>query len=138
MSPLVLYHKNCIDGFLASLFAKKRFPTAEMIAVEYGTEPPLVDQREVLVLDFCYDRSTLLNLHSKAKSLKVLDHHITAMNRCSDLDFCLFNLDKSGASLSFEFFNQKQNHLPLLVALVEFRDLGFYYQSLEPHKDFFG
>lgn len=137
MSKLILFHKNCADGFVASFYARKKFPEATFQAVGYGEEPPSVEGREVYILDFCYDRSRLLELSSKALSLKVLDHHISAMEKCSDLDFCLFDLEKSGASLSYSFFCDFSNQRrPLLVDLIEFRDLGFYYQNQNLIKTF--
>ena len=82
----ILYHKNCSDGFLSGfLFWKAiqreliRDPDlAEFIEVQYEEEPPGVDGRRVFVLDFSYPPEVLKKHFSKAISVEVLDHHLSA------------------------------------------------------------
>jgi len=97
---LVLFHASCADGFCAAWICHKIYPDAEYVAVQYGQEPPDVKDREVLILDFSYPRKQLLAMRSAAKNLEVLDHHKTAAADLEGLDFCMFDMSKSGARLT--------------------------------------
>lgn len=130
---LVMYHARCTDGFCSAWIAKKVFKDAQFHAAHFGEEPPDVTDKEVFILDFSYKRSTMLALKSKAKSLTLLDHHITAANDLKGLPFCIFDMEKSGAGLTWHYFSHwTYPHLvpffnepaPWLVEYVQDRDLG--------------
>lgn len=128
MSTLCLYHKNCTDGLAAALAVRKhlwdisqmkgsRFTTAQ-----YGDNPPDVTGLDVIVVDFSYPRDVLLEMKARAKSLVVIDHHQTAQEALEGLDFCIFDMTKSGAVLAWEHFHPNKP-LPRLMEYVQDRDL---------------
>lgn len=119
--PLVLYHANCWDGFAAAWAFHRVHPDAEFQPVQYGQRPPDVAGREVYILDFSYPREVLLEMHQAAKSLLVLDHHKTAEAELAGLDFCEFDLNRSGGRLAWERFIDRQP--PWLITYTEDRDL---------------
>lgn len=125
MSQLILYHDNCADGFCAAWIAHKKFPNAMFIPVRYNEPAPDVTGQDVLILDFSYPRATLIDMRNRAKSLQVLDHHVTAQADLKDLDFCIFNMSKSGARLTWEFLFPNQES-PGLVDYTEDRDLWLW------------
>lgn len=100
---LVLYHAGCLDGFCAAWLVHKKYPQSEFVAVQYGEPPPDVAGRDVLVLDFSYKRDVMLLMREQAKSLLVLDHHKSAEEELRGLDFCVFDMEKSGASLTLDW-----------------------------------
>lgn len=103
MKHLVLYHGNCADGFGAAWAAHLALgDDAEYQAVNYGEPPPDVRGRDVLILDFSYPRHVLLKMHDDALSLRVLDHHATAKDDLAGLDFCTFDMERSGATLAWD------------------------------------
>jgi hypothetical protein len=124
MTDLVLYHANCLDGFTAAWCAWLSFgDSAEYRPVQYGPgqELPDVTGRDVLIVDFSYPREVLLEMHSKAKHLRVFDHHKTAAEALAGLDFCVFDMERSGAGITYdELFEDER---PPLVDYVEDRDL---------------
>jgi oligoribonuclease NrnB/cAMP/cGMP phosphodiesterase (DHH superfamily) len=124
VSDLVLYHANCLDGFTAAWCAWLSFgDSAEYVPVQYGPgqELPNVTGRDVLIVDFSYPRDVLLEMHAKAKSLRVFDHHHTAQQALDGLDFCTFDMNRSGAGITYdELFEDER---PPLVDYVEDRDL---------------
>ena len=61
-------------------------------------------------------------MKEKAKSLLVLDHHKTAQVDLAGLPFCRFDMHKSGARLTWEYFFPGYP-APWLVAYTEDRDL---------------
>lgn len=108
--PLVYYHKNCTDGWCSAWLAHQRWSDAELIAVDYGDvhkDLSIVQRcagRHVLVVDFSFPREDLLGIKEIAASILVLDHHVTARDALSGLDFCVFDMDRSGAGLCLDHF----------------------------------
>jgi oligoribonuclease NrnB/cAMP/cGMP phosphodiesterase (DHH superfamily) len=120
---VVLYHANCPDGFCSAFaFWKKYGDNAEYIPVRHGRPPPPVEGKVVYIVDFSYNRLTLLEMKESAKSLVVLDHHISAEKELGDLDFCEFDMSHSGAYLSWRYLFGESN-VPPIVLHVEDRDL---------------
>ncbi len=129
---VILYHADCPDGFgSAFAFWKKYGDEAEYIPVFHGKPyPNNLDGKEVYIADFSYSRDTILEIKSKVKSLKILDHHATAQDRLCGLDFCHFDMNHSGSVLSWEYcFNEEA---PLLLKYIEDRDL---WRFLLPHSE---
>jgi len=122
LSPLVLYHANCADGFCAAWAARQAMPDAECVPVQYGQPPPDVRGRRVYVVDFSYRRPVLEQMAQAAASLVVLDHHKTAQADLAGLPYCTFDMDKSGGRLAWEHFHPGKP-APWLVAYTEDRDL---------------
>lgn len=120
--PLVIYHGSCYDGFTAAWIADQAMPGAELYAARYNDPPPDVAGRRVWILDFSYPRETMIRLNEQAESLVVLDHHKTAQANCEGLDFCIFDLSRSGCKLAWTHFRRgKKPHGWLLR--IEDRDL---------------
>lgn len=128
MPTLTLYHKNCTDGLAAALAVRKHlWDTSQMkgskfTTAQYGDNPPNVAGLDVIVVDFSYPREVLLEMKAQAKSLVVIDHHQTAQDALAGLDFCIFDLSKSGAVLAWEYFHPGKP-LPRLMEYVQDRDL---------------
>lgn len=124
---LILYHKGCTDGWCAAFIAKKKFPEAELFACGYGDELPLVEvkDKEVLVVDFSWPREQTLQLKNAAKKLVIYDHHKTAQKELEGLDFAVFDMNKSGAGITWDklFPEQEGNERPWYVNYVEDYDL---------------
>lgn len=126
---IILYHANCNDGSSSALAAWMKLGDEghQYIAVSHGRPPPgeVVDQ-DVLLLDFCYPRDILETMG--AKSIHILDHHISAQKDLSqpfaaDKNITFhFDMSKSGAVLSWQYFFP-QKPLPRLFVLVQDRDI---------------
>jgi hypothetical protein len=119
---LCVYHARCYDGACAAWVARRRYPDIELCPVTYGTKPPSVTGRRVLVLDFCYPRDVMVQLRAAAQALVVLDHHKTARDACGDLPFCTFDMERSGAGMAWDYCFPNMDR-PWLVNYVEDRDL---------------
>ena len=132
MPLLLISHAHCPDGAAAAWAAYHRHPDVEVFFTTYGPEntPPDVTDRDVVITDFCYPRDVLLKMKSKARSLVVLDHHVTMQKQCGDLEFCHFDMNKSGAMLSWEYFNPHDKP-PHLITCIQYRDLGYLFTRPE-------
>jgi hypothetical protein len=118
----VLYHADCADGFGAAWALWKRFPAATFVPVKHGFAPPTgLGGQDIVMVDFSYARPTLESLASEAKSLVVLDHHITAEKALADLPYAYFDLTKSGAVLAWEWAHDES--IPWLLRYIQDKDL---------------
>ena len=132
MKPIVLYHANCLDGFGAAFAAFLKFRDGDEIncdffAASYGDDMPDCEDRHVYLLDFSFKRLALKELCNRAKSVTIIDHHITAQKDLTGLDEehenleIVFNMEKSGAVLAWEYFHEAD--LPKLYLHIQDRDI---------------
>lgn len=128
MKPLCIYHGNCADGFGAAWAVRHALGDGvEFHKGVYQQDPPDVTGRDVILVDFSYKRPVLESMLEQARIVIVLDHHKTAE---ADLRPLLddnkitgvFDMDKSGAMLAWEWFNKDQEP-PALIRHIEDRDL---------------
>jgi oligoribonuclease NrnB/cAMP/cGMP phosphodiesterase (DHH superfamily) len=122
---LILYHKNCPDGFCAAFIAKKVYPEATLVGLTWGEPAPIVAEgMKVLMLDFCYPREVSIALHKKvgtSGSFYIIDHHATAQEAVKGLPFAYFDMKRSGAGLTWDLLMEGKR--PWYVEYVEDRDL---------------
>jgi oligoribonuclease NrnB/cAMP/cGMP phosphodiesterase (DHH superfamily) len=122
--PLVIYHANCADGFCAAWVARRVLFDAEFVAAYYGDDPPNVKDRDVFILDFSYKRPVMERILAEARCVTVLDHHKTAQEELAGLGRgVIFDMNKSGARLAWEFFFPDTTSAHFLVDYVEDGDL---------------
>jgi len=168
--PLIITHAHCADGWCAWMLARRRWPDAEVLECVYGDEVGRDEEpnvftfwehsasgksaqkewfdfagRDVIVLDFSFPREVLQSMRGQARSLLVLDHHKTAKTDLDGLDYCVFDVERSGAGLALDVFfpghrtkehawatliprgggvdGQEDWHWSYLARLVEDRDL---------------
>lgn len=138
------YHKNCFDGICAAWVIHRmlkreeegadsfKFPAAQFIPFQYGDNQLLQTIQQdcfenaninthYILVDISFPRDLMIQMSNKAKSILVLDHHKTAEDSCRGLDFCRFDMNESGASLAWKYFNSEP--VPNLVKYIADRDL---------------
>ena len=139
--PLCIYHANCADGFGAAWVFRKAFPEAEFHPGRYGESIPDVAGRIVVLVDFSYSREDLLQMSEIAKGVLIIDHHKTASEALAGFPqvancrawthsakfgsrtvFTCFDMERSGAGLTWDFFFPNQPR-PALINHIEDRDL---------------
>lgn len=125
---LCIYHKNCADGFGAAWVVRKALGenAVEFYAASYQEEPPAVEGRDVVIVDFSYKRSVMEQIAQSASSVLVLDHHESAEAELAPLLASgviqgKFDMNHSGAMLTwFHYFDVTP---PNLIYFIEDRDL---------------
>lgn len=157
-NTLIIYHFNCVDGLGAAWAALKALPTAELYSASYNRAPPLdkAKDKHVVIVDFSYPLTDLIQLSDVAKSVIVLDHHDTArqaLQSISDTNptpanwpewiamlddgntglqqhnsAALFDDKRSGAGITWDFFHPNTPR-PHIINLIEDRDLWHFYHD---------
>lgn len=129
MKPLCIYHGNCADGFGAAwVFSRHADREHDFLAGVYQMPPPDVTGRDVYLVDFSYKREVVERMREQANRIVLIDHHKTAIEDLMPLYEsgaieALVNLDKSGATLAWEWFHGNFSEPPQLLKHIEDRDL---------------
>lgn len=146
--PLIIAHANCSDGFTSYWIAQRYFQSqgieCDYHPGIYGQDPPDVTGRTVYMLDFSYPIDMLSTMAYVAKEIIIIDHHKTAQKALGKLEIpnvqCIFDMSKSGAMLTYEYFYQSYTeggqkialNVPSLVHYVQDFDL---FQKKLPNTD---
>jgi len=125
---LCIYHGNCLDGFGAAWAV--RHALGDKVTFYKGIHqqpPPDVEGLDVIRVDFSYKKDVLEAMLETAVSITILDHHVSAEEDLRELLSSgsikgLFDMEKSGAMLAWEWFNPGQEP-PELIAHIQDRDL---------------
>lgn len=118
----ILYHANCNDGFGAAWAAWLALgDNAQYIPVRHNEHRALNLEGSVAILDFSIDRQTL-EAWRKDREVIVIDHHITAAEALKGVDGCIFDMDKSGAMLAWEYYHPGIEP-PQLIRYLQDHDL---------------
>ncbi len=132
-TPLCIYHGNCADGFTAAWVVRQAIGNdVEFHPGIYGQPAPDCAGRDVLMVDFSYKRPVLMEMAALANSVLILDHHKTAaadlagfpaaVEIAGEKIAAIFDMDRSGAQVTWDFFNPGKPR-PLLVDYTGDRDL---------------
>lgn len=121
---VVLYHKNCQDGFGAAWAAwKKLGHKADYIAVQHQQSPPEhLTGKRIYLLDFCYSLEVTEQLIKKNKRVTAIDHHGTAEAAVQLTADYRYDPTHSGAVLAWQYFHP-QKPVPRLIQYIEDGDL---------------
>ena len=121
----VLYDDPCIDGFgSAFAFWIKYQNSATYLPVNRYKGPfefptPLQAEDEIYIIDTSFPRERLLEWKKICKVV-LLDHHKSAQEELGDLDFCHFDMTKSGCVLAWEYVNKHytDKNIPITVPKI--------------------
>lgn len=126
--PLILYHKNCPDGFGAAFAAWKKFG----VKAEYaGIQPSktadqlaglVLKDREIYFLDTFVSLPVLVKLRMMNPKVAVVDHHATNESAVRHATEHVFDVKHSGAVLAWQYFHPKKK-VPMLLRYLEDGDL---------------
>lgn len=126
---LCIYHHVCADGFaVAWVVCKALSDNGKAVDFHpgvYGDDPPDVTDRDVILVDFSYKRPALLRMSEQARSILILDHHVTAQDELVDLPDnvrTVFDSTKCGAMIAWQFFFGDRPE-PMLLRHIQDRDL---------------
>ncbi len=121
---VIVYHGNCPDGFGGAYSAWKKFgDTAEYKSARYGKPAPDgLAGNHLYFIDFCYDQEQMDAIKDSAASLTILDHHLGTKEVVESMPEHIFDNDRSGAVIAWEYFHPGTK-VPTLLSYVQDGDL---------------
>ena len=121
---VVLYHKDCPDGFSAAWVAwTKLGDKADYVPVIHQLPPPegLTD-KTIYMVDFVYPGKILDNILENNKKVIVLDHHESVEHEVKRVPGSVYDVNHSGAVITWQYFYPGAP-IPKLLKYVEDVDL---------------
>lgn len=127
-----IYHDPCSDGFASAWACHSEYGDAvEYIPGNHEDKESKLDfwlekvtDKNVVIYDFSFEAETTKKIAEAAASLQIIDHHASARKSLSDLDYCYFDLTKSGAMLAWESCHEEPP--PQLIQYVQDGDLNTF------------
>lgn len=121
---IIFYHGSCPDGFGGAYAAWKKFgDTAEYIPLYRGEElPEGIEGAQVYFIDFTYEKEMMDQVAAQAATLVVLDHHEGVREVVESIPEHVFDNDRSGATIAWDYFHPNTPQ-PRLLAHIEDDDL---------------
>jgi len=135
---LVIYHKNCRDGFGSAWVAWKKFGSkAEYFGASHPSFPSkILKGKEVYMLDFCYSTEEMKKAKKMAKKITVIDHHASQRQAIKIADDYVFEMKHSGSVLSWKYFFPGKK-VPKLLLYIEDKDIWkFSLKNTEEYLSF--
>lgn len=122
---LVIFHKNCNDGFGSALVAWTKFKNyPKYFSADHNEKPPNYIGKSVLMLDFTYSKEIMEDMEKHTKKLFIIDHHKSAINKLENINPNKYILDMnhSAAVLTWKYFYPLEK-VPEFLEYIEDRDL---------------
>jgi oligoribonuclease NrnB/cAMP/cGMP phosphodiesterase (DHH superfamily) len=134
---VVIYHKNCYDGFAAAWAVWKKFGnSASYLPYLYRDAYPAgVENKEVYVLDFCFSETVTKELQTKNKKFVILDHHISVRELVNSSLENVFSDTDSGAKIAWKYFHPDKE-VPQLIEYIS--DSDTWAHKLSNYKEIEG
>ena len=145
MTPLCIYHADCLDGLAAAYAVRKYYAeqhreqieqtgldeanfgaAIDFLPAEYGHPAPDATGRYVIIVDFSYHRDELIALASRAQRILIIDHHKSARKHLQDLPanvHAIFDTGRSASMIAWNFLFPGVSP-PLLYDHIQDNDLG--------------
>ncbi len=124
MKNIVVIHHNDLDGFGAAWAAWKKLGNrARYLAMDYAMSAPKgLKNKEIYFLDFCYPLAVMKKIRKEAKSITIIDHHISNKPVLKIADNFSYNINNSSAVLAWKYFNLRKS-IPKLLLYIEDGDI---------------
>ena len=121
---IICYHGSCPDGFGAAYAAWKKFgERAEYVPLHRGNdELPDLTGADVYFIDFTYGKEEMDRIASAAGRLTVLDHHEGVRDVVESMEHHVFDNDRSGATIAWDYFHPDVP-TPKLLQFIQDDDL---------------
>lgn len=121
---IILYHKNCFDGFGAAYTAWKKFGNkAVYMPIDHQALPPKnLRGKKLYMLDIAYSAEIMKKLVKICSSVTIIDHHVSNGDAVKCVADCLYDMNHSGAILTWKYFYPKKI-APRLLRHIEDYDI---------------
>lgn len=130
MKPIVIIYHNDEDGFGGAWTAWKKFKNkASYIGVDFQTPFLNIKNKEIYLIDFCYEKPEMRRLLKSNKKVIVIDHHISRKKEARISTEHRYAVNNSASVLSWEYFFPKKP-IPKILNHIEDVDLWKFKNKL--------
>ena len=120
--PICLFHKNCVDGGAAAAVVQRKVGDCEFVPMQHSETPPIVEGREVWIVDFGLPLPAMRALHAQATRVHWYDHHASQCEVQRALGWGVLDTGECGASLVWrELFPGQEP--PAIIPYIKDKDL---------------
>jgi oligoribonuclease NrnB/cAMP/cGMP phosphodiesterase (DHH superfamily) len=124
---VVFYHGQCRDGFTAAWAAWKKFgDMADYLPVIWSNllldQIPSVAGKEIYFLDYAPGEEDFQRVVKEAKSVVIIDHHVSKEEMVKSLPGSIYDANHSGGVLAWKYFHPDMK-VPHLCLYVEDSDI---------------
>lgn len=127
---IVFYHSPCQDGlgaaYVAYKYSKDHNLTYEFIGItnnQDGFSNNLnIKEKNVIFFDIAPNDTQIQQLKDNNTNFYIVDHHKTNESRLKSYSNVIFNMNKSGVGLAWDYFYPNQK-MPLFLQMIQDRDL---------------
>ena len=124
---IVIFHYPCQDG-LASAWITKYYhyqhcKDIEIYPIQHGHTIDLerLINKKVIFCDYSPSLEILNEIEKVTSKITILDHHISAQKALENKPYAIFDMKKSGAGLTWDYF--MFGPAPKFIQMIEDRDL---------------
>lgn len=123
----IIYHSPCSDGTTGAWVIWRTNREAKLIPAKYGIKLSPTDYKDksVVIVDFSFPRSEILEIARQSKKTVLLDHHKSAEKDLAGISHpkleIIFDMFRSGAQIAWDYMEMGKYHW--IVDMVADRDL---------------
>jgi len=125
----IVFHYPCQDGLSSAYVAmlahiQNELPQPELYPIAHGVSLQIerFAGKRVLFCDYSPKLDILNQIENIAKSIVVLDHHVTARDDLVTKPYAIFDMDRSGVGITWDYFFPSAP-IPLFLSIIQDRDL---------------
>ena len=124
---IVLFHYPCQDGlssgWIVNKFHKEHNITIDLYPIQHGKiiDIERLTNKKVIFCDYAPSKEAIEEIEKVTLKITILDHHISSQKALENKNYAIFDMNKSGAGLTWDYFYN--NECPLFIKMVEDRDI---------------
>lgn len=133
-SIVILYHKDCVDGFSGAWAAWKKFKErAAYIPLHHKDPLPKgLTGKEIYMIDITLERDVVDRLIQDNVRVTAIDHHISAESVTKHTHEYSYASNHSGSVLAWKYFHPRKR-VPRMLKYIEAIDLN-HFTMLVPRR----
>jgi len=125
---IVLFHYPCNDGlasgWIANDYHQKQNAKIEIYPIQHGDIIDLgrLINKRVIFCDYAPSKEILDEIEKITIKITILDHHISSQKALLDKSYAIYDMNKSGAELAWEYFFP-DIIMPDFIQMIQDRDI---------------
>jgi len=125
---IVIFHYPCQDGlasgWIVNHYHKLENKSIELYPIQHGTPLDMtrLSNKKIIFCDYAPTADVLEQVEKTASQIQILDHHKTAKEALQNKPYAIFDMCKSGAGLTWDFFFPNLP-MPNFIQMIQDRDL---------------